>query len=532
MARSSIPKTAPVLLALVVLGAAPPWASAELTDCLAPGVDDRCEAWVTSFADPGADTHVVNGITLRPQADIVYLFGYSSHASTGPDFTTAAVSTGSGEVLWRARYQGPTQPTQFPSDHANAAVVSSDGGALFVAGWQDLYAVPGAEPQTFKPYADMGIVAYDAVTGAELWSGSFGKPLADDRAWDVALDPEGDRVYVTGWSSGEGTGFDYVTAAFDAGSGDRLWAARYDGPFATDVESTGAPDDRPFKVRVSPDGERVFVTGWSRGPAGDYDIATVAYDSGIHDSEGARHGGEVLWVTRYDGGVRGLDGVHGMEVSPDGTLVYLAGTTSALPAGDSCDDCDFLVVALDATTGGEEWTRRYQGPRGNDRALYLAVAPAGDRLYVTGSSAGAQGDWATIAYDAGTGNEVWSSAARYTSPTPDNEDNVRGIAVSPDGSSVFVTGYSANPVFNGPPKTFLHADAVTVAYRASDGGQAWIARHNSSVAGLDTYAEDLSFLPSTIAVAPDGARAFVGRTFASGVVDNYQYNFGLVAYDT
>jgi len=478
---------------------------------------------------------VVNAVAARPQGDLVYITGYSSSDETGADFTTVALESGTGQVVWHARHQGETQPTEFPSDHANALVVSPDGSALFVAGWQDLYGIPTG-PQQFKAYADMGLVAYDAVTGRELWTASYGAPYegGDDRAYDVAVGPQGDRVFITGRSSGEGTKFDYATVAFDTGTGERLWAARYDGPFATEPgPTTGedglAPDDRPYRIRVSPDGDEVFVTGWSRSAAGDYDIATIAYDSGVNDTEEEEHGGEVLWTSRFDGGVSGLDGVFDMEVNSDGSLIHLAGYTTRAAAGDSCSDCDFLALTLDAETGQQQWSRRYAGPRGNDTGYYIEVSLAGDRVFVSGASPGVQGDWATLGYDARTGEELWVS--RYNSPTPDTEDSVRGLAMSPDGRTVIVTGYSANPVFNGPPKTYLHADAVTVAYDAEDGSQEWIARHNASPLPLDTYAEDLSFIPSTLVVDPTGARAFVGRTYPRGFVDSYTYEFGAAAYD-
>src|SRR5207244_1749210 len=81
------------------------------------------------------------------------------------------------------------------------------------------------------------------------------------------------KVFVTGSSSGSEM-FDnhYATVAYDAASGARLWSARYpahDGPGAT-------------ALAVSADGSRVFVTGTAgifNGRFCDCSFATIAYDA-------------------------------------------------------------------------------------------------------------------------------------------------------------------------------------------------------------------------------------------------------------
>src|SRR5439155_15895917 len=101
-----------------------------------------------------------------------------------------------------------------------------DGSKVFVTGESDSGRVTGF---------DYATVAYDASTGAKLWVARF-KRGRDARS--VAVSPDGSNVFVTGGSDGIINGIDYATGAYDASTGVKLWAKRYDGP-----ENGGAVDD-------------------------------------------------------------------------------------------------------------------------------------------------------------------------------------------------------------------------------------------------------------------------------------------------
>src|SRR5207244_4084861 len=118
----------------------------------------------------------------------------------------------------------------------------------------------------------------------------------------------------------------------------------------------------------------------------------------------------------------------------------------------------YATVAVDASSGDRAWVRRYHGP-GNcgDSATSVAVSPDGSKVFVTGSSAGriaGANAAATVAYDASTGTTVW--VRRYNGP--ENDGLGTSVAVSPDGSKVFVTGTSTGTAGEG--------DYATVAYAA------------------------------------------------------------------
>jgi len=129
-----------------------------------------------------------------------------------------------------------------------------------------------------------------------------------DAATALGVSPDGSKVFVTGQSTGSTSSQDYFTLAYDAPTGARLWAKRYNGP-ANDYDVATA-------LAVSPDGSKVFVTGYSYGSGSSYDYATVAYEA----TTGAQ-----LWVARYNGPASSFDVATGLGVSTDGSTVFVTG---------------------------------------------------------------------------------------------------------------------------------------------------------------------------------------------------------------
>jgi outer membrane protein assembly factor BamB len=375
-----------------------------------------------------------------------------------------------GTILWTSRYKGPSGG----ADVATSLRVSPDGTLVFVTG-------SSGGTTTRLDYAT---VAYDAGTGARLWARRYnGSASSDDAAHSLGVSPVGNAVFVTGTSDGGRTsGFDYATVAYDAGTGARLWARRYNG--------RGSGDEFATSLAASPNGTAVFVTGSSDGGrTRGSDFATVAYDA----SSGSR-----LWVRRYNGSPRGGDGATAIGVSPDGTTVFVTG--SSAPG-------DYATLAYDAGTGARLWSRRYNGPKnGFDGAIAIEVSPDGTAIFVSGSSEGRlYRDYATVAYDAGTGARLW--ARRYNGQANMDDLNT-ALAVSPNGSAVFVTGYSIRTLAR-------RYDYTTVAYDADTGARLWVRSYNSPV--------DVFDFPSSLGVSPDASAVYVT---GSGGGD-----YATVAYD-
>jgi DNA-binding beta-propeller fold protein YncE len=431
---------------------------------------------------------VVFALVLSSQPSVLGAAGSPLVLRSASASLTSALMAGGqrtpGAELWVARYNGPGNM----QDDASAIEASPDGAKVFVTG-----------SSTVSPgNSDYDTVAYDASTGAILWETRYDGPgHSADGASSLGLSPDGTKVFVTGGSIGGSSNYDYATVAYDASTGSMLWVARYDGP--------GNDVDLAKSLGVSPDGTKVFVTGESDGPevcppgppCPHY--ATVAYDA----SSGA-----TLWIERLAGTFRGHDVPSSLAVSPDGKSVFVTGG-SLQPL-----IYHYLTIAYDALSGEQLWLRYFSRNRHwNAYATALVVSPDGASLFVTGGSFGGAGsdyDYATVAYDASTGAQLWVSI--YTRPVG-GPDLARSLAVSPDGTAVFVTGFGIATPGN------VDYDYETVAYEARSGAQLWVKHYD---AGMGS--EDFGW---RLKVSPDGATVFV--TGSTG--GDFGGDYATVAYD-
>lgn len=117
-------------------------------------------------------------------------------------------------------------------------------------------------------------VAYDAATGNQLWAARYDDPATGgDQAFAMGVSPGGGTAYVTAGSAGTDSNsisaYDYATVAYDTSTGDQLWTAHYAGP--------GSNSDEVYSLAVSPSTGTVFVTGHSMGTASGDDYVTIAY---------------------------------------------------------------------------------------------------------------------------------------------------------------------------------------------------------------------------------------------------------------
>ena len=435
------------------------------------------QAWIQRYNGTRAGDDDASLVAVSPAGATVYVTGksHSPGTASGYDYATVAYDAATGARQWVTRYNDPGNGNDVPSSVA----VSPTGGTVYVTGQSDGGTALGY---------DYATVAYDAATGAQLWVTRYDGPGHDtDQANSISASPTGGTVVVTGYSVGAGSG-DYATVAYDAATGAQLWVKRYDGP--------GHNTDQANSVAASPTGNTVYVTGSSYGAGSAADYATIAYNA----ASGAQ-----LWVKRYDGPGHMGDDAGSLAVSPSGGTVFVTGSSY----GGNASANDYATAAYDAATGAPLWVKRYNGPRGgHDFASSVAASPTGGTVYVTGQSHAAgsaqNSDYATVAYDAATGAQLW--VQRYNG-TGSGIDAATSVAVSHTGETVYVTGHS----FGGTASGY---DYATVAYATTTGAQLWAKRYNGTGSGTDQA--------SSVAVSPTGNTVFVtGHSAGATSGDDY-----------
>jgi len=409
--------------------------------------------------------------------------GAAGHALRAGSGAPAPVGqAASGAQLWARRYNDPANGW----DNGTSVAVSRDGTRVFVTGTTQ-HGRPGAN--------DYATVAYSAPTGRKLWVRRY----ISGHAWGAVLVAVSrTRVFVTGTIlSPLGRSNRYATVTYSAATGRKLWVRRYIG--------TGGGGASSIVVNTA--GTRVFVTG-SNG--------TVAYSAATGRQLWARrlrwglsvavnHRGTTVFVTWPGGTVarnaatgrqlwaldtpvgNGVETGLSVAVNPAGTVVFVTGP-SETPYGPGPE---YVTTAYSAFTGSQLWASYYSMPGDeSDRATSVVVNPAGTAVYVSGiRGQDSSGDYATVAYDAATGSQLWVRGYAGVTTNDEGDNFPPSLAVSPDGTTVYFTGSSGG--------------YRTLAYSAATGSTLW-ARHYSPGTGPDSS--------SSIAVNPRGTAVFVTGT--------------------
>lgn len=379
------------------------------------------EQWVARYHGPGKGRDVATSMTTD-RAGNVYITGQSNGGLSKSDFATIKYDS-MGNELWLARFNGPANG----KDYAKVIAVDNFGNVYVAGGSQGT----GGEN-------DYATVKYDS-EGHELWVARYnGSADSQDYANAMVVDDAG-NVFVSGWSRGEGSFYDYATVKYDV-NGKQLWVARYDGP--------GRSGDY-VRAMVMDYRGNVLVSGNSVGRNGDSDYATVKYDVN----------GNELWVARYNGSGNSYDGVKAMAADRFGSI-YVAGNSEAANGFN-----DYVTVKYDEM-GNELWVARYNGPENRHDGARSVVTDDVGNAYVTGYIVG-RGDGyhdvsvkydanygnATIKYDR-DGNELW---VKQYKGQGNSENYISLIAIDGLGN-VYVAGWSRD--------SGRYADYVTLKYAA------------------------------------------------------------------
>ena len=392
------------------------------------------QEWVQTYNGPGNGLDIAFSVVVDDFGN-VYVAGNSPGATSANDITTIKYNS-SGQQQWVQRYNGPGNSDD-GTNGTNAIAVDSSGN-VYVTGWS------AGEANT-----DYVVIKYNS-NGDQQWAERYNGPGNDyDAPYGIALDSSG-NVYVTGTSTGDGTGFDYTTIKFN-NDGQQQWAKSYNG--------TGNSYDAGLALAVDASGN-VYVTGVSTAQNGLGDCVTIKYDTD----------GNQQWTKTYDGPANGND--YGNSVTIDGSgNVYVTGSSAGAKSGQ-----DYLTIKYDPS-GQQLWASTYSSPGSNwDEGRSVALDGSGN-VYVTGVLEYSEGksstdDWGTIKYDS-SGAEQW--VRTYNGPAS-IADEAWSIAVDPNGNS-YVVGYS-HGLTSGSDLTSIKYD--------TDGAQQWVQAYDDPAHGTDT----------------------------------------------
>ncbi|MGB2696603.1 MAG: FG-GAP-like repeat-containing protein [Candidatus Zixiibacteriota bacterium] len=317
-------------------------------------------AWVRRYNGPGNDYDWAWTITLDGSGN-VYVGGLSWGGSAiYADYATIKYYP-NGDTAWVRRYNGPGN---FWDDIL--AMVIDDSNNVYLSG-----ASFGSGGNR-----DYATIKYNTA-GTQLWVRRYSGPGNDwDEAKAIAVD-DSDHVYVTGFSVGSGTNYDYATIKYYP-NGDTAWVRRYNGP--------GNFADYAYALVLDASGN-IYVTGASYGTDTDYDFATIKYDPN----------GDTVWTRRYNGPGNNSD-LAGAIVIDCAANIYVFGSSVG-----SGTNYDYATIMYDSS-GKQIWVRRYNGP-GNDNDGHWEGwngidVDNNNNVYVTGHSVGigTYEDFATIKY--------------------------------------------------------------------------------------------------------------------------------------
>jgi hypothetical protein len=248
-----------------------------------------------------------------------------------------------------------------------------------------------------------------------------------------------------------------------------------------------------------------------------------------------------IWKQRWNGG--GNDHGAVVRTSPSGDRVYVTGKSDGKPSPQT----DLVTIAY-TSAGKRLWVNRYTADWSAE-PQDMVVSADGTRIYVaanayTTSTEGS--DYLTIAYSS-TGTRLW--AKHYDDPSH-KDDQATGIAVRPDGSAVYVTGFGfgRRTTSCGFGSEYDATDAVTVAYSKA-GVRTWVGRYDNTAHSNDGGA-DVAVDPSTgevivagytratcvsevlmLAYRPDGTRHWAHVDDAGATFGEYPIGLGVDGAD-
>ena len=416
----------------------------------------------------------------------------------------------------------PPSPQLYPP---GASYVNGQGGVSNLDGPYDVAVSPDGRHVYVTSLNSNRIVVFsrNPASGALTQSTAISHvELTQPRG--IAISPDGQQVYVAGalsdnllvfdrnsstgaltfnlsWTNGEGgfvTGLDAPEGVAVSPDGRHIYVAATGGDsvisFSRDSDGFVAYEDTitdaasldgAQKVAVSPDGNNVYVTSFSSSTNGRLAIYQRNPQTGALTFQQLLYEGQLVGCNPLCLFIDGLAGSFNIKVSPDGQYVYttnLYDNTVARFARNSDGTLNYGGFLRDGVNGVD----------GLGSARGLAFSPQSDFLYV-----GSYSDQAVAVLDRNLDNGVISLRQAIFRDAGTGLPALNGAistAVSPDGSSIYTTGYlddavvllqTANPIATLTDLQPASAQVGTAAQTLVINGEGFVPGSVARVNGSD-----------------------------------------------
>jgi len=335
------------------------------------------------------------GVAVSPGGEHVYVTGNNDDA-------VALFSRNGTTVLAFQEVYKDTDSGLDGLDGARSVALDPDGEQVYVAGFED------DAVAVFDRDGDTGELTFVEVHTDD-------DPGVDGLGGiqSLAVSPDGSHVYTAAW---EADAVAIFSRDGDTGELSYVGVVKDDDPGVDGL-------DGAYWVAFGPDGSHVYVAGY-------YDDAVTLFNR--NGETGALS--HVETVRDGDPGIDGLNGANAIAMSPDGDHIYVTGR----------HDDAVAIFCRDADTGALNYVGMAQdgvdGVDGLNGTRAVAVSPDPDGRYVY--AAGQLDDAvAVFGRDDDSGELTFLEVRKDSDPGTDGLDVADGLAVSPDGSFIYVAGY-------------------------------------------------------------------------------------------
>ena len=381
------------------------------------------------------------------------------------------------------RYNGPADS----ADVANSLIYGGDGN-IYAAGYS----------QGVGTSRDIIVISLNKDTGDTNWVYRYNGPgNSGDDAYSIVYGADG-NVYAAGYSTGSGTGTDFIVISLNKDTGDTNWVYRYNGP--------GNGWDGASSIVYGADGN-VYTAGDSRG-IGTYNDFTVISLTAT---------GSERWVYRYDDPDHNRDWANSIVYGVDGNL-YVAGEIGCRDTINH-DYYNLGIISL-TSSGSERWVYVDSVLSYDVTEEIYSIVYGGDGNIYAGGHFSLYHDIVILSLTS-DGTERWTySYAGPPGSSGDAEDEIRSIVYGADGY-IYAAGVSDSTDWTNLTPAF------TVISLTSGGSERWVYRYYSGVfdwANSIVYGADSNLYAVGTCFQGTAAFGVISLTPAGGERWIYRYN--------